>query len=772
MAASDELDSYMYQTVGHDAVHLVAEAMQLPLYRQVISGRPIHVGAAYPNAQADDDGPASDSHRDETEDLYELLMAVKKHHPDVQGVSAGAILSNYQRFRVETICSRPELALQPLAFLWQRNQSELLAEMVEANVEAILIKVAGIGLTQRDLGRTLAQSQAKLQNLNLLYGAHPCGEGGEYETLTLDCPLFKKRIQLNETEVVIHSDSGFATVAYLRVHRASLADKHSQVQDIPTLVPTPALLDAQGRRTLQAARQAFDSPSTGQPVSWKNTLPRLPTNSSAICSPTIAKQGAWVSFSGFSASHDNIAEAFAALRKALTDKAGLSLADVQHVNLSLSSQADFAAVNAVYKKAFGLEPPSRATVALPHLRASNSTKTITLDGWALDRGYQGSPTSSTHPLDRQALHVQSLSYWASANIGPYSQCVNAASHLTIAGQIGLRPVDLSLEEDLPTQVALSLQHARRIYEAALEERARNGKGWVEGGVVWLSGTSDIRDRIRSAAFAAWDAQSPEFESGDDDSDDDDEESSSSQNWLFGTDGVHHSQSHLDAGSARSLAHARSLPMLYAQLEDGDLPRGAAVEWQLTAHDGRRRSALERTSSGDGGDDDEDEEDASEAARPQVSSYRASLPVSSMSAEFGEIKTVTLEHSYITSQTGSSSFGVLAMRFSGEEPKTEHTASEAASSLLLDIRGHLLGALSIKTFLDLSCSGPSEGISASDPEAVARQLLRLFVGEAVSVQARAQSFASCSGLWTYRGDVKGQAAATQWQAAFVWHATAS
>lgn len=26
------------------------------------------------------------------------------------------------------------------------------------------------------------------------YGVHVCGEGGEYETFTLDCPLFKKKI--------------------------------------------------------------------------------------------------------------------------------------------------------------------------------------------------------------------------------------------------------------------------------------------------------------------------------------------------------------------------------------------------------------------------------------------------------------------------------------------------------------------------------------------------------------------------------------------------
>ena len=30
--------------------------------------------------------------------------------------------------------------------------------------------------------------------LHRKYGIHVCGEGGEYETFTLDCPLFKKRI--------------------------------------------------------------------------------------------------------------------------------------------------------------------------------------------------------------------------------------------------------------------------------------------------------------------------------------------------------------------------------------------------------------------------------------------------------------------------------------------------------------------------------------------------------------------------------------------------
>lgn len=88
------------------------------------------------------------------------------------------------------------LSLTPLCYLWQRDQKELLEEMINAGLEAILIKVAGIGLTTKHLGKTLAQMYPTFVKLNDLYGAHICGEGGEYESLTLDCPLFKRRIVL------------------------------------------------------------------------------------------------------------------------------------------------------------------------------------------------------------------------------------------------------------------------------------------------------------------------------------------------------------------------------------------------------------------------------------------------------------------------------------------------------------------------------------------------------------------------------------------------
>nr|XP_034966329.1 diphthine--ammonia ligase isoform X8 [Zootoca vivipara] len=211
---TDELDSYMYQTVGHHAIELYAEAMGLPLYRRTIKGTSVETGKVYTRCEGD-----------EVEDLYKLLELVKDEE-GVEGVSVGAILSDYQRVRVEDVCKR--LTLQPLAYLWRQNQETLLKEMISSDLQAIIIKVAAFGLDpDKHLGKTLDEMEPYLLELSKKYGVHICGEGGEYETFTLDCPLFKKKIVVDLSEVVVHSADAFAPVAYLRLLKVHLEDKAS-----------------------------------------------------------------------------------------------------------------------------------------------------------------------------------------------------------------------------------------------------------------------------------------------------------------------------------------------------------------------------------------------------------------------------------------------------------------------------------------------------------------------------------------------------------------
>lgn len=60
------MDSYMYQTVGHHAVGAYAAAMELPMYREPITGSAVKQGRDYEEDDAD-----------EVEDLYRLLKKVK-----------------------------------------------------------------------------------------------------------------------------------------------------------------------------------------------------------------------------------------------------------------------------------------------------------------------------------------------------------------------------------------------------------------------------------------------------------------------------------------------------------------------------------------------------------------------------------------------------------------------------------------------------------------------------------------------------------------------
>ncbi|KAG1708466.1 Diphthine--ammonia ligase [Nymphon striatum] len=215
---TDELDSYMYQTVGHNVIQLFAQALgDIPLYRAPIKGKPVNKDMEYSSNNND---------HDEVEDLFQLLSQIMEKH-EVEAVSVGAIFSDYQRIRVENICAR--LNLKMLAYLWHREQEMLLKEMAECKVKAIIIKVAAMGLNPKHLGLGIDEIFPHMVEMRDKYGLNICGEGGEFETLTLDCPLFVKSIKIDEKKIVIHSDDAFAPVGYLTFLKMHLEDKNNVV---------------------------------------------------------------------------------------------------------------------------------------------------------------------------------------------------------------------------------------------------------------------------------------------------------------------------------------------------------------------------------------------------------------------------------------------------------------------------------------------------------------------------------------------------------------
>ena len=190
----DDINSFMYQSAGHSVIPLYAECFGVPLYRRPITGTAVSQSIGYEMSIGD-----------EVEDLYCLLKDIIKEYPEIKGVSCGAIVSNYQRLRVENVCIR--LSLTPLSYLWMRDRETLLQDIVSSGVSAVLVKVAGAGLDPyKHLGKSLDQLLPTLHKLHEKYGLDLCGEGGEYETLVLDCPAFiARRMELVETEVLSFS---------------------------------------------------------------------------------------------------------------------------------------------------------------------------------------------------------------------------------------------------------------------------------------------------------------------------------------------------------------------------------------------------------------------------------------------------------------------------------------------------------------------------------------------------------------------------------------
>jgi uncharacterized protein (TIGR00290 family) len=117
----------------------------------------------------------------------------------VDGVVSGAVASSYQRERVDRVCG--ELRLEHVSPLWGRERVGLLDEMIRSGMVIVFSAVAAQGLDRGWLGARLdRQAVNRLVELRERYGVDPCGEGGEYESLVLDAPWFRYRLEVKRAE--------------------------------------------------------------------------------------------------------------------------------------------------------------------------------------------------------------------------------------------------------------------------------------------------------------------------------------------------------------------------------------------------------------------------------------------------------------------------------------------------------------------------------------------------------------------------------------------
>jgi len=167
-------ESYMFHHPNIELTEIQAELMGIPLLVEKTSGEK----------------------EKELKDLERLILRVKD---EVDGILTGVIASNYQRERIDRICKK--FSLECISPLWHINPEKYWHELMRSGFRIMITSVSAEGLDKGWLGRIIDEKAIdELKELNRRFKIHLSFEGGEAETLVLDCPMFGKGIKIVEAK--------------------------------------------------------------------------------------------------------------------------------------------------------------------------------------------------------------------------------------------------------------------------------------------------------------------------------------------------------------------------------------------------------------------------------------------------------------------------------------------------------------------------------------------------------------------------------------------
>lgn len=148
-------------------------------------------------------------------------------------------------------------------------------------------------------------------------------------------------------------------------------------------------------------------------------------------------------------SKDGMIEALKTLMQ-IAHEQHFELNNICVITMYVRSMADYASLNEAYVKAFNFtNPPTRVCVECP----------LPPKCQVIMEAVAYRPRSNDMDNRRHTMHVQSISHWAPANIGPYSQSTRVDEITYISGQIALVPGSMTIiEGGIRPQCKLALRH--------------------------------------------------------------------------------------------------------------------------------------------------------------------------------------------------------------------------------------------------------------------------------------------------------------------------
>jgi uncharacterized protein (TIGR00290 family) len=136
---------------------------------------------------------------EELRDLEYVIKKAKKEYK-IEAIVTGSVESAYQESRIQKICDN--LNLDCFNPLWQKDQFELLNDLIDNNFKTIITGVFAYPLNETWLGRNINNQFIRdVAKLYEKYKINPAGEGGEFESYVLNCPLFKKELKVKNYKI-------------------------------------------------------------------------------------------------------------------------------------------------------------------------------------------------------------------------------------------------------------------------------------------------------------------------------------------------------------------------------------------------------------------------------------------------------------------------------------------------------------------------------------------------------------------------------------------
>ena len=139
----------------------------------------------------------SDDSENESKKLNNLISLAKEKY-SIDGIVHGGILSEYQKNNFSLICEKNQLKI--ISPLWNKEPESYMKELLNENFEYIISTVSSDGLNDSWLGRIIDKNGLdELQNLQKKFRFNLNFEGGEAETFVTNCPLFEKRLLIQDS---------------------------------------------------------------------------------------------------------------------------------------------------------------------------------------------------------------------------------------------------------------------------------------------------------------------------------------------------------------------------------------------------------------------------------------------------------------------------------------------------------------------------------------------------------------------------------------------